>query len=139
MMKHLSFCFILSFWINFTFLKISHAENINKIRVLSYNVWYGFTKKSERKTDWHNYVKSLKPDIVALQELNGYTPNKLAQDGKSWGHMHSVLLKEEGFPTGITSKFPIRNLKRVLDGYHHGMLSCETGGIQVYNIHLHPY
>ena len=138
MMKHLYFCFILSFWINFTFLKISHAENINKIRVLSYNVWYGFTKKSERKTDWHNYVKSLKPDIVALQELNGYTPNKLAQDGKSWGHMHSVLLKEEGFPTGITSKFPIRNLKRVLDGYHHGMLSCETGGIQVYNIHLHP-
>ena len=35
MMKHLSFCFILSFWINFTFLKISHAENINKIESLA--------------------------------------------------------------------------------------------------------
>ena len=111
-MKSLPFFFVLSFLINSSSLKISHAENINKIRVLSYNVWYGFTKKSERKADWHHYVKSLKPDIVALQELNGYTPNKLAQDGKSWGHMHSVLLKEDGFPTGIASKFPIRNLKK---------------------------
>ena len=74
----------------------------------------------------------------ALQELNGYTPEKLAEDAKFWGHKYSSLLKEDGFPTGITSRYPISNLKKEIDGYHHGMLSCKTRGIQIYNIHFHP-
>ena len=57
---------------------------------------------------------------------------------KFWGHEYSALLKENGFPTGITSKFPISKLKKVMDGYHHGMLSCEIAGMQIYNIHFHP-
>ena len=118
--------------------KIFCAEDHSRIRVLTYNVWYGFTKKSERKSDWLAYVKSLKPDVVALQELNGYSPEQLAVDAKFWGHKYTALLKEDGFPTGITSKFPIGKLKKVMDGYHHGMLSCKTGGIQIYNIHFHP-
>ena len=114
------------------------AEDHSRIRILTYNVWYGFTKKPARKSEWLAYVKSLKPDVVALQELNGYTPEQLAADAKFWGHEYSALLKENGFPTGITSKFPISKLKKVMDGYHHGMLSCKTGGIQIYNIHFHP-
>ena len=114
------------------------AEDHSRIRILTYNVWYGFTKKPDRKSEWLAYVKSLKPDVVALQELNGYTPEQLAEDARFWGHEYSALLKENGFPTGITSKFPISKLKKVMDGYHHGMLSCKTGGIQIYNIHFHP-
>ena len=83
-------------------------------------------------------MKSLNCDIIALQELNEYTPEKLAKEAKSWGHSYSALLKENGFPTGMTSKFPLRNLKKEMAGYHHGMLSCEAGGIQIYVIHLHP-
>ena len=116
----------------------SNADNHSGVRILTYNVWYGFTKKSERKSEWLDYVKSLKPDVVALQELNGYTPEKLARDAKFWGHNYSSLLKEDGFPTGITSRYPISNLKKETDGYHHGMLSCKTRGIQIYNIHFHP-
>ena len=114
------------------------AEDHSRIRILTYNVWYGFTKKSDRKSDWLAYVKSLKPDVVALQELNGYTPEQLAADANFLGHEYSALLKENGFPTGITSKFPISKLKKVMDGYHHGMLSCEIAGMQIYNIHFHP-
>ena len=130
----LRFLCIFSF-LNFTF---SNAEEGKGIRILTYNVWYGFTKKPDRKPKWVEYVKSLKPDVIALQELNGYTQKKLAEDAESWGHLNSALLKEDGFPTGITSRFPIHDLKKVTDGYHHGMLSCKTGGIQIYVIHLHP-
>ena len=137
-MKMIFFTLILSLISSSLLPSFCFADKENTTRVLTYNVWYGFTKKSERKSDWLAYVKSLKPDIVALQELNGYTPEKLADDAKFWGHKYHALLKENGFPTGITSKFPIRDLKRVTDGYHHGMLSCMTGGIQIYNIHLHP-
>lgn len=108
------------------------------LKVLSYNVWYGFTKKPERKADYLAYVKELAPDVVSLQELNGYTPKKLAADAKSWGHAHSVLLKEDGFPTGLTSNRPITKVRRILKGYHHGLLSCVTHGVRFYVIHLHP-
>jgi len=114
------------------------ANERKSVRVLTYNAWYGFTKKADRKSDWLRYVHSLQSDIVALQELNGYTEEKLDADGKFWGHKHSALLKRDGFPTGITSRYPIENIRRVTEGYHHGMLSCKTGGIQVYVIHLHP-
>ena len=110
----------------------------SELRVLSYNVWYGFTKQPERKKKFLEYVRSLKPDIVSLQELNSYTEEKLAQDARAWGHPHSALLKTGGFPTGITSRFPIEEVSRTLEGYHHGLLSCKTGGVRVYVVHLHP-
>ena len=110
----------------------------SELRVLSYNVWYGFTKQPERKKKLLEYVESLKPDVVSLQELNSYTEEKLAQDARAWGHPYSALLKTEGFPTGITSRFPIEDVSRTLEGYHHGLLSCKTGGLRVYVVHLHP-
>ena len=64
----LTFIFTVSF---------TKAQDKDSVRVVSYNVWYGFTKKKERKKEWSEYVKSLDCDIVALQELNEYTPEKL--------------------------------------------------------------
>ncbi|MED6326356.1 MAG: endonuclease/exonuclease/phosphatase family protein, partial [Verrucomicrobiota bacterium] len=105
---------------------------------MSYNVWYGFTKKPERKANYLKFMQAQAPDVVSLQELNRYTPEKLADDAKAWGHSHSVLLKEKRFPTGITSSQPMTAVKRTIEGYHHGLLHCQTHGIHVYAIHLHP-
>ena len=117
---------------------LSAAKSGNKLKLLSYNVWYGFTKKPDRKAGYLSFVKEQAPDIVSLQELNTYTPAKLAADAKAWSHPHSVLLKEKGFPTGITSSQPITGVRRTLEGFHHGLLRCKTHGIHVYVIHLHP-
>ena len=68
-------------------------------------------------------------DIVSLQELNEYNQAKLAEDAKSYGHAYSVLLKEEGFPTGITSRYPIEDVHRVTEGFHHGLLRVRIKGI----------
>jgi len=83
-------------------------------------------------------MRTQTPDIVFLQELNEYTPEQLQADAASWGHSHSALLKEEGFPTGITSRYPIEDVQRYLDGFHHGLMRARIKGIYVYNIHLHP-
>jgi exodeoxyribonuclease-3 len=109
-----------------------------KLKLLTYNVWYGFTKKPNRKASYLKFMKEQAPDVVSLQELNGYSPEKLAADAKTWGHTHSILLKEKGFPTGITSNQPITEVKRTLEGFHHGLMRCLTRGIYVYAIHLHP-
>ncbi len=108
------------------------------LRIITYNVWYGFTKVSERKDSWIDWMKAQDPDIVSLQELNEYTHEELAKDAKSYGHTHSVLLKEEGFPTGITSRYPIEDVKRIKEGFHHGLLRVKIEQIYFYVIHLHP-
>ena len=109
------------------------------LKVLTYNVWYGFTKDvPNRRANVQSWIKAQAPDVVALQELNEYTPEKLAEDAGHWGHEHAVLLKQEGFPTGLTSSAPISNVVRRLEGFHHGLLRAETHGLVVYVIHLHP-
>ena len=118
--------------------RLSAAKPGHRLKLLSYNVWYGFTKKPDRKAGYLSFVKGQAPDIVSLQELNDYNPAKLAADAKAWGHPHSVLLKEKGFPTGITSSQPITGVRRMLEGFQHGLMRCKTHGIHVYVIHLHP-
>lgn len=113
-------------------------QNSSDLKIISYNVWYGFTQVPERKEGWIEWMKDQQPDIVSLQELNEYTHEKLAEDARRYGHTHSVLLKEEGFPTGITSKFPIEDVQKVTEGFHHGMIRVRIEGIYLYVVHLHP-
>jgi len=115
------------------------AEPPETIKLITHNVWYGFTKKPEpRHAQWLKWMASEQPDVVALQELNGYTNEKLASDAKAWGHGHWVLLKEDGFATGITSKYPITDVAKIRGGMHHGLLRCRIEGIWFYVIHFHP-
>ena len=119
-------------------IPISSTCASNHLRVLSYNVWYGFTKVPERKKNFLNWMKAQNPDLVSLQELNGYTADKLKADAAAWRHPHSAILKEDGFPTGITSRFPIEEVRRFREGFHHGLLRARIKGIYYYVIHLHP-
>lgn len=110
-----------------------------ELKLITHNVWYGFTKKPEpRLTQWRAWMAAEAPDVVCLQELNGFTPQKLAAAAASWGHNHSALLKEDGFPTGITSRFALTDVKRVRGGFHHGLLRCRIEGIWFFVIHFHP-
>lgn len=108
------------------------------LRIISHNVWYGFTKVPERKATWLQWMQDQAPDVVSLQELNGYTPAQLAEDAATWGHTYTALLKEDGFPTGITSRHPLEEVQRYTDGFHHGLLRVKIQGMYVYVIHLHP-
>ncbi len=108
------------------------------IRLITYNVWYGFIKVPDRHTNFIRWMIYQEPDIVCLQELNDYTPMALERDAGQWGHQHTVLLKEDGFPTGITSRFPIEDVTRVREGFHHGLIRVRIKGVYIYVIHLHP-
>lgn len=109
------------------------------LTVVTHNVWYGFTTQGRpRHEEWLRWMAAQAPDVVALQELNGYTPERLAADARSWGHEHTVLLKQEGFPTGITSRLPITDVRILREGFHHGLLRCRIAGLWVYVVHFHP-
>jgi endonuclease/exonuclease/phosphatase family metal-dependent hydrolase len=110
------------------------------LKVITYNIWNGFDwgKDTVRRKKLQQWMKIQQPSVFALQELCAYTPEKLEEDAKSWGHNYSVLLKTTGYSVGLTSEFPIHLKEKILDGMHHGALHCQTAGIDYLVVHFHP-
>jgi len=138
MMKYLAIILSISFLFGCKERKDNSARSDSTFRLITYNVWYGFTQVPDRKDLWIQWMKEQQPDVVSLQELNEYTPEKLAEDARKWNHPYTVLLKEEGFPTGLTSRYPIEDVQRYQEGFHHGLIRARIKGIYYYVIHLHP-
>ena len=115
-------------------------ENEKSLKIITYNIWNGFDwgKDEGRRAKLSEWINEQNPSIVGLQELCKYSPKKLEEDAKNWGHKYSVLLKKQGYSVGLTSKFPIEIKEKILDGMHHGALHCKTGGVDVFVIHFSP-
>ena len=115
-------------------------ESDTKINVMTYNIWNGFDWGNDtvRKKDCIRWIQSKNPDVLALQELCGYDEEKLKADATKWGHNYVKILKTEGYPVGLTSREPIITKKRVIDELWHGLLHCETYGIDFFVVHLSP-
>jgi exonuclease III len=109
-------------------------------KVMNYNIWNGFDwGKSEQKRQlFVDFIKSESPDILAMQELCAFNHFKLKKLAKDYGHKYSVILKSTGYPVGISSKYPITNVKRKQLGFWHGVLLCNVKGINIAVVHLSP-
>ena len=59
-----------------------------QLKVMTYNVLTGFdwNQDSTRGTELIKWVNEQKPDVLALQEMNGFTDERLAIFAKKWGH-----------------------------------------------------
>lgn len=109
------------------------------VKVISYNIWNGFTGKDTTRHDrFTQWVIEKDPDVLALQELVGYSQEKLAAHAAEWGHSYAFILKESGYPVGITSKYPIELKEKLLDEMWHGMLHAKVLDIEFFVIHLSP-
>jgi exodeoxyribonuclease III len=111
-----------------------------KLKVISYNIFNGFDwgKDTVRRTHFQQWIMAQHPDVLAMQELCAYTPEKLKSESETWGHPYSALLKATGYSVGITSRFPIEVKEKILGGLHHGALHCRINGIDYLVVHLHP-
>ncbi len=108
-----------------------------EFKVISWNVLYGFNHGQEIDAGAEWLAKQA-PDVVALQELNGFDEAKLAEVAKRWGHAHSAILKKDGFPVGLTSREPVEVVARIREGLWHGCLHARTAGRDFLVIHLCP-
>jgi len=115
-------------------------ESDTNIKVMTYNIWNGFDwgKDTIRQANMITWIKSKNPDVLALQELCGYNEEKLKDDAAKWGHQYVKILKTDGYPVGLTSNKPIITKERSIDGFWHGLLHCETYGIDFFIVHLSP-
>lgn len=111
-----------------------------KIKIISYNIMDGFSNGADkdriaRFTAW---VKEQSPDVLALNELCGFTEAKLKELAAGYGHPYVAIVKENGYPVGLTSKTPIRVIDRKIDGYGHGLLHCKVLDMDFLVTHLNP-
>ena len=107
------------------------------LKILNWNVLYGFNHGNaiDAGAKW---IDAQSPDVVALQELNGNTSASLKGLASRWKHEHSAILKEKGFPVGLTSSRPIEVIERRVKGFHHGFLHCKTHDIHFFVVHFWP-
>ena len=115
-------------------------KNVEKIRVMSYNILNGFDwgKDLERQDRLVEWVKEQDPEILALEELCGFNQEKLSKLAERWGHPYAVIVKEGGYPVGLTSKKPIDVKKKIAGVIGHGLLHVQTYGFDVLVTHLNP-
>ena len=111
-----------------------------KIKIISYNIMDGFSNGADkdriaRFTAW---VKEQSPDVLALNELCGFTEAKLKELAAGYGHPYAAIVKENGYPVGLTSKTPIQIIDRKIDGYGHGLLHCKVLNMDFLVTHLNP-
>ncbi len=116
------------------------AQEPNTHKVISYNIWNGFDwgKNTEREQLFVNWMQTQNSDVAALQELCGFDQKKLTHIAKQYGHQHAVILKEKGYPVGITSKYPIRLIEKGVKNFWHGYLHCKIQDTHYFVVHLSP-
>ena len=107
-------------------------------KVLSYNAYEGFRKDSTYIRAFQKWVAERGPDVVAFQELNGFSKDQLVAMAKGAGFPYTVLQKRTGFPIAIMSKYPISNVKKVMEGMQHGFVYAKILDYNFFVTHLDP-
>ncbi|RBL88555.1 endonuclease/exonuclease/phosphatase family protein [Chitinophaga flava] len=119
---------------------IAGAQAQAPLRVLSYNILEGMTTDTTKgKKVFVEWVKQFNPDIMALQECNGFTQKSLEELAATWGHPYAVIVKENGYPTGLTSRYPITDIQKVNENMTHGFIMANVNGYNVVVLHLNPH
>lgn len=128
----------------YLFLVLQLSQSVqaqsNRSRVISYNILDGFNggKDTTRQKKTAEWINSQHANVVALQELVGYTDERLRSEALQWGHNYSVLLKKTGYSVGLTSDKPIKVISRNTEGFWHGMLHCQVNNINFFVVHFSP-
>ncbi|MDM1294192.1 endonuclease/exonuclease/phosphatase family protein [Sphingobacterium sp. N143] len=115
----------------------THAQET--LKVISYNVLYGLKQDSVNINRFIKFAHSWNPDVIALEEMNGYTQKTLEQLGNQINHHYVLQSKEEGFPVAITSKYPLVNFKKVTENMWHSYIYTKIRGIHFFVIHFSPF
>lgn len=110
------------------------------LTLLSYNILNGMKlDETSGKQVFTAWLKKVDPDILALQEAQQMTQKSLEDMARTYGHPYAILLKEDGYPTALTSKYPIVAVRKVVDNMHHGFIQAEIEGHYILVVHLSPH
>lgn len=110
-------------------------------RVITYNILQGMRLDSaDGKPAFVNWVRQQAPDVLALQEVTGFTQESLEKLAAAYGHPYAVLLIEgEKYPVAITSRYPIVNVQKVTDNMDRGFIMARIKDYNIVSLHFTPF
>ncbi len=121
------------------------------LRVMGYNVQDGWRHAESQVEAFSSWVKKYDPDIILFCELNNNildnsairTDEELLALSKKWGHEFATILKDWGYPTGITSRYEITDIEKVqlntvpeTGDRVHGFIQAKCKGLGLFAAHL---
>lgn len=111
------------------------------IKIISYNILQGMrSDTTEGKQRFVSWIKKNAPDVLALQEVTGFTQSGLESLARAYGHPYAALLIEgEKYPVAITSKYPVTNVRKVTDNMDRGFIQADILGQTFVVLHLSPF
>ncbi len=121
------------------FLYSSFKPEKKEFSVITYNVWNGFESEIQRRNTFVQWARQQNADVIAFQELNHFTQASFTELAATWGHPYVTIVKENGYPVGISSRYPITNAYKLITGMHHGCLYAEVKGISFFVVHFSPF
>ena len=111
------------------------------IRLLQWNVLDGCQGAPQRLGGIGKWLIQRGADIVAFNEMNGWSDKTFARLSRSLGFRYSAFLETgTGYHLGLISRIPmvVDVLAGTANGFHHGALLVQVGGIRICVTHLSP-
>lgn len=141
MTKYIKYSYFLLFLLFSSRIVIAQQS---ELKVLSYNALHGFSADREIVNKYINWLKKADPDLVLYQEMNGYSDEMMRNlSGRSGHKYYAIMNVENGYdvthPLAISSKYPLEDVKMVLDNMWHGYIYAKVNGIHVFVTHLAPF
>lgn len=114
---------------------------VDTMRLISYNILEAM--KLDKANNYDNFVAWVSeqaPDILALEEANYLTQEKLEAMAARWGHQYVVtnIKSDDNYPVALTSKYPINVVQKITDKVSHGAIHATINGINIVVLHLWP-
>ncbi|WP_257669319.1 endonuclease/exonuclease/phosphatase family protein [Parapedobacter tibetensis] len=108
-------------------------------KVLSYNVLKGLQQDTVIHKEYVDWVKEIDPDLIAYQEMNGFTQESIEEFASKYGHPYAVTSKVDGFPVALSSKHPIVKVEKVVANMWHAYLYANINDVHVFVVHFSPF
>ncbi|MDF2658012.1 MAG: hypothetical protein K0Q94_803 [Paenibacillus sp.] len=109
------------------------------MNILQYNILDGCQEEA-RFDGLSRWIRSQAGvyDVIGLNELNGWSPERLAFHASRWGYSHSYLYETRVSPyyVGIVSKHPLQLVGLTEKPFHHGLLHVKANGVHFLITHL---
>lgn len=113
------------------------------LKLISYNILKGMEfDKDTNYVRFVEWVNAQKPDVMALQETNGFTEETLGDLAARWGHNYVVRnVGATQYNVAFTSRYPITVVKKMeeSDILTRGAVHIRVKGINFVTLHLWPY
>ncbi|WP_256010160.1 endonuclease/exonuclease/phosphatase family protein [Desertivirga xinjiangensis] len=105
-------------------------------KILSYNVYEGFRGDQQNIANFKAWIDTVKPDVIALQEMKYFTKASLKSFALEMGYPHTLMFHESGLPVALVSRYPITDVKQVPSDLH--LIQAKVLDYNLMVVHLSP-